>query len=378
MPGRGRGSSKELAEHLWVAFTASEQPLLTLFMDVLAPAHGGPWPPLLLFHGWHEDLTAQRDRARALARRGFCVLNLNLRGRAATVGLPDANGWEVRDAADAVQVARRDFPQLCAEHLPPRAFGAAGGGGNVYALVGKCPDLLSAAVVWGGVSDYAQWFEWNEAGQYRDEMQRWIASSPRDFPEAYMARAGIAVAPNRLCPLLVMHGRDDDCVPVDQAKAYVAAQKSRKVPPLFQYIELRSVGHQIPDDPHLVKSADFLLRHDRPVYVEPRGRYVVAGFLFALQNLRYASTCCRANAAIFSLLFGIGIVFRAAAWQSEGRWIALAVAVLLLLVWVFIMLFLDRAVERWQHRRASASLPEVGRFQFTLTGLLTAVLAIST
>ena len=279
MPKRGRGSTKELAEHLWVAFTGSEQPLLTLFMDVFAPAHGGPWPPLLLFHGWHEDLTAQRERGRALARRGFCVLNLNLRGRAATVGLPDVNGWEVRDAADAVQVARRDFPQLCAEHLSPRAFGASGGGGNVYALVGKCPDLLSAAVVWCGISDYARWFEWNEAGQYRDEMQRWIAGRPRDFPEAYMARAGIAVASNRLCPLLVVHGRDDDSIPVDQAKAYVAAQKSRKVPPLFQYVELPSVGHQIPDDPHLAKSADFLLRHDRPVYVEPRGRYVVAGFL---------------------------------------------------------------------------------------------------
>lgn len=274
-----RGVTKELAEHLWVPFISTEQPLLTLFMDIIAPAHGGPWPPLLLFHGWHQDLTSQRERGRILARHGFCVLNLNLRGRACTVGVPDANGWEIRDAADAVQAARRDFPQLCAEHLPPRAFGASGGGGNVYALIGKCPDLLSAAVVWCGIGDYARWFEWNESGQYRDEMQSWIAPQPRDFPEAYLARSGIAVASNRLCPLLVVHGREDDCVPVDQARAYVAAQKALQAPPLLQYVELPTMGHQFPDEPYLAQAAAFLLRHNRPVYVEPRGRYIVAGFL---------------------------------------------------------------------------------------------------
>jgi acetyl esterase/lipase len=268
---------KELAEHLMKAFSSSERPLVTLYMDVFAPAHGGPWPPLLHFHGWHGDLTVQRDRARALAAMGWCVLNLNLRGRCGTVGEPDANGWELRDAVDALQAARRDFPQLCSESLPARAFGASGGGGNVYALLGKCPDLLSAAAVWCGISDYARWFEWNEAGNYRDEMQRWIAPNPREFPEAYQSRSGLTVAHNRICPLLVMHGQDDDSVPVGQARAYAEAQK--KDAPPFQYRELAGVGHGIPGDPYLAEVSEFLLRHAKPVYVPPMGRYVVAGFL---------------------------------------------------------------------------------------------------
>lgn len=275
-----RGNAKELAEHLLVPFHSSERPLLTLYMDVIAPAHGGPWPALFHFHGWHQDLTNQRERARLLATKGFCVLNLNLRGRCRTVGEPDANGWEIRDAVDALHAARRVFPQLCDESRPPRAFGASGGGGNVYALLGKCPDLLSAAVAWCGISNYAQWYEWNEAGNYRDEMEVWIARSPRDNPEAYASRSGVTVAANRMCPLSVYHGVDDDCVPVAQARAYAAAaRKAPKGAPPLEYRELPATGHGIPDDPHLARAAEFLLTHDKPVHVPQLRDWVVAGFL---------------------------------------------------------------------------------------------------
>lgn len=277
------GISKELAEHLMVPYASGERPLITLYMDVIAPAHGGPWPAVLVFHGWHQNLTHAREKARYLAARGFCALNLNLRGRCDTVGEPDANGWELRDAFDALRFARHGFPQLCAQTLPPRAFGASGGGGNVYALIGKCPDLLSAAVVFCGVSDYAAWYEGDKAGEFRDEMDVWIGRGTKLHEEAYRARAGLTVAPNRACPLCVFHGAKDDRVPVEHARRYAAAQKkdarkSRDLP-FFQYHELPGAGHDIPNEPHLAKAVDFLRRHDEPVYVPPRGRWVVAGFL---------------------------------------------------------------------------------------------------
>ena len=102
--------ARELAEHLFVPFVSSERPLIALYMNVVAPAHGGPWPPLLLFHGWHQDLTNERNRSSAIAAHGFCVLNMNLRGRYGTVGTPDANGWEIRDSVDALQAVKRTFP----------------------------------------------------------------------------------------------------------------------------------------------------------------------------------------------------------------------------------------------------------------------------
>ncbi len=271
---------KELAEHRFVPYVSSERPLITLYMDVVSPARGGPWPPLLLFHGWHQDLTAQRDRASALAAHGFCVLNLNLRGRYGTVGRPDANGWEIRDAVDAVDAARRNFPQLCAGTLPPRAFGGSGGGGNVLALVGKCPDFLASAVAWCGISDYAAWWEWNEQGNYRDEMEPWIGGTPQDNREGYASRSGITVAPNRMCPLLVLHGKEDECVPVLHAKQYRdVVQQQVGETPLFECRELEDTPHKIPDEPHLDDSCAFLLEHSKPVYVPQRGRWIVAGFL---------------------------------------------------------------------------------------------------
>ncbi|MCW8133952.1 MAG: prolyl oligopeptidase family serine peptidase, partial [Planctomycetota bacterium] len=179
-----------------------------------------------------------------------------------------------------LQTARRHFPQLCDEGRPPRAFGASGGGGNVYALAGKCPDLLSAAVAWCGVADYKMWYDWNEAGNYRDEMERWIAKNPREFPEAYRSRSGVTVASNRICPLQVLHGIDDDCVPVAQARAYAAAaRKAPKGAPPLDYRELPATSHDIPDDPHLARAAEFLKEHDAFVHVPQRRNWAVAGFL---------------------------------------------------------------------------------------------------
>jgi alpha-beta hydrolase superfamily lysophospholipase len=274
-----RGIVPELAEHILTPYRSTERPLTTLYMDVFAPAHGGPWPALLHFHGWHQDLVHARPRARLLASRGFCVLNLNLRGRCGTVGQPDANGWELRDACDALAAARAQFPQLCSESLAPRAFGASGGGGNVYALIGKCPDLVASAVVWCGISDYARWFETDKKGDYRDEMAVWIAPSPEVNAEAYRSRAGLTVAPNRICPLKVIHGRGDDCVPIEQAWAYRDAQAPGGDGPVWAFSELPGVGHAIPDDPYLDESCEFLLRHYQPLYIPQLGKWVVAGFL---------------------------------------------------------------------------------------------------
>jgi len=99
--------------------------------------------------------------------------------------------------------------------------------------------------------------------------------------------------------------------------------------------------------------------------------YLVAGFLFAMQNLRYPSTVCRGNVGAFNLLFGIEIGLRAFVWQLARPSTILIAEALLLFCWLLTMLFLDRTVEKWQLRRDRLrTQADVGRFQFSLRGLL--------
>lgn len=202
-------------------YSSSMDPALKLSAEFYVPVE--PKPLCLFFHGWH--MTAAGSAAAGYITNltpYFFVVNVDMRGRGKNTGKPDANGFELIDALDALRFARQTWPQAINTNEAPKLVGGSGGGGNVLALVGKAPDLFSSAISWAGMSDYALWHEGDKAGRYRDEMDTkgWIGGTPSVNPAGYRARGGLYLVENELTPLLVIHGRNDGAVPVIHAEKY--------------------------------------------------------------------------------------------------------------------------------------------------------------
>lgn len=65
-------------------------------------------------------------------------------------------------------------------------------------------------IVWGGVSDLACTYE--ERVDLRRMLKRVIGGNPTKLPESYEARSSLLLANQITCPVLIMHGTDDQQV----------------------------------------------------------------------------------------------------------------------------------------------------------------------
>jgi len=203
------------------SYPSSIQPDLKLSAEFYVPAE--PKPLCLFFHGWHMSAAGSAAAGYILPLTPhFFVVNVDMRGRAGNPGKPDANGFELMDALDALDFAQKTWPQTVNTNEAPRLIGGSGGGGNVLALAGKAPDIFAAGSEWAGMSDYALWYEGDKAKSYRDEMETkgWIGGAPSDNPAGYRSRGGLYLLENEITPLLVIHGRKDTSVPVIHAEIY--------------------------------------------------------------------------------------------------------------------------------------------------------------
>jgi pimeloyl-ACP methyl ester carboxylesterase len=235
-----------------------------------------PKPTCLFFHGWHMTAEDSRKAGEILPLvKDFFVVNVNMRGRAGSAGVPDASGFELLDGIDALHYAAKRWKDKIDFTRGPYVVGGSGGGGNTLALLGKAPDLFAAAVEWAGMSDYALWFKGDRKGCYRDEMSHWIAPSPEEDAAAYKSRGGLYLIENLLSPLLVMHGENDDAVPVVHSKAYEERADALNKKNI-QFI-WNMLGHSSME---WDKALPFLNKHQTPPELPLRGKMLVSSFLY--------------------------------------------------------------------------------------------------
>ena len=185
---------------------------------------GGKLPVVVYVHGGPESQLRPEyfPFTQYLADRGYAVLAPNVRG---SIGYgkryhhlddrerrPDA----VADLAAAVTWLRTQ-PDVDADRIA--VFGRSYGGFMVLAALTSYPDLWAAGVDVVGIADFASFFE--RTGPWRRQMRADEYGDPERDAELLRRLSPLHKAENIVAPLIVLHGRNDPRVPVEEAEQIV-------------------------------------------------------------------------------------------------------------------------------------------------------------
>jgi len=209
--------------------------------------HGGPFG---VRDHWGFDPIIQ-----FLANRGYAVLQVNYRGSG---GYGEEFFYKGRhEVGGAIQDDIMDFTQWAVQQGvadPHRLaiMGASYGGYSTLFALAKTPDLFRCGIACMAVSDWSGLFKfWNDDYEYaRDSLRYWavLAGDMKNGKERQRLAAAspVNLAAQIRVPVLIMHGENDDTVPVEQARAMEAALKKAGHPVETLYLE--KVGHWWPRD----------------------------------------------------------------------------------------------------------------------------------
>lgn len=180
-------------------------------------------PALLYCRGGIKGVGRVRpERISQLASFGYIVLAPHYRGSEGGEGRDEFGGADRHDVFAAYELLRQ-MPIVDSERIS--VFGFSRGGIMALFAAMECPGLL-AAVVWGGVSDMFLTYE--ERVDLRRMLRR-IVGHPRKQEDAYRQRTPLFRVAEISCPVLIIHGTEDQNVSVEHAKRLAhALQKEGK------------------------------------------------------------------------------------------------------------------------------------------------------
>ena len=273
---------------MYAEYPSSQDPSLRLFAAFGVPRETRRI--LVQMHGWHGQIKkAHDDNVDMDGDPDWFVIRPEMRGRGDATGKPDCNGWELQDVVDAVEFAKASFGDKVLDPDLITLKGGSGGGGNVFALVGKFPDYFCRAQADCGISDYALWFRNDEVGEFRDELEGegWVGGTPDSNPEPYASRGGLTTVANLLTPMIVFHGETDIRVPSEHARRYAEEARRLGKGALVTYHELKAVGTRghwgniTPEQTAFRNETGraFLMTEPSPIHIPRQGHFVVAGYV---------------------------------------------------------------------------------------------------
>ncbi|MEP7737589.1 alpha/beta fold hydrolase [Nocardioides sp. 31GB23] len=194
----------------------------TVSGELLVPTGEGPFPALVLNHGYIDPAvyTLGRGMSREqewFASNGFVVLHTDYRGHAGSDPVGEV-GRETRlvytrDAIGAVRALEQE-PYVDTERLG--MVGRSMGGGVTYNALVAVPDLVDAAVVFAPVSssfvdNLRQFTEPNRPEGAQAFYDRF--GTPRESPGFYRALSSRTFFDRVRAPVLIHHGTADDTCP---------------------------------------------------------------------------------------------------------------------------------------------------------------------
>lgn len=238
--------------------------------DLHLPRGAGPHPVIVLVHGGAWQRRYGRLIMRALAReaveRGLAAWNIEFRR------LGNGGGWPhtFADVAAAIDfLARLDAP-LDLERVS--VLGHSSGGhlalwaaartrlpaGAPGAIEGDPRVRLRAAISLAGVCDLAGAYS-NRPGA---AVKALMGGSPQGLPERYALADPLALVPLEM-PVLLVHGTDDESVPVRLARNFARASAAAGAEVELVELDGPDGGHRAHIEPHSASwrtAGEFLAR----------------------------------------------------------------------------------------------------------------------
>lgn len=222
-------------------------------IDVRAQSRTQPRPAMLILHGFKgfKDWGMFPPFAERVARSGVSAVTCNVSGSGVAgqeFSHPDrfARNTYSRELHDIAAVIEALMTGALGVAPPPR-LGLVGHsrGGGLAILAAAGDERVSVLVTWAAISTVARWDAqtiagWRQRGSLPDVNSRTGQVLQRDVEvlEDVLANAegtlNIRAAAARLhCPWLLVHGTDDQAVPVAEAEALLAVAPATTAPLLL-------------------------------------------------------------------------------------------------------------------------------------------------
>jgi dipeptidyl aminopeptidase/acylaminoacyl peptidase len=206
---------------------------------IAMPRKAGIYPVLLWNRGGYKDRGALDDMTAwmilgSTAGWGYVVLATQYRGNRDGEGEPDWGGKDVDDALNMLEVAR-NLPECDLNRVAIE--GASRGGMTTYRALLK-DDRFRCAIVHAGLSDLIAICDVSENFRVlTDRITEGMSEEARREKIQSLSAVYFANKLPRTVPILLLHGTNDDTVPVDQTTRLAARFDTYGIPYKLELIE---------------------------------------------------------------------------------------------------------------------------------------------
>lgn len=212
----------------------------SIYVCMQIPPKDGPFPAVIFIHGGYGDnqeytrALLEWNVARLLLREGFVVLSTDYRR--------DLEGRDINDIVAAFEYVSH-LPNVKSDEV---AYFGDSHGSYLAMMAATRTEPFSIVHGWG-VTDMAEWFEYIKKSsipvyqRIAEDLKKSLGGEPQDVPEVYR-QVSVITQVNRIkCPVLILHGEDDEDVPVEHA--YKLAEALKDVGNEYELHVFQNAGH---------------------------------------------------------------------------------------------------------------------------------------